>query len=346
MNNNESRKPLELFATCPQSSPVQTDSYVSRVAEVARWSERYGCKGILVYTDNSLVDAWLVSQIIIQNTEKLCPLVAVQPVYMHPYSVAKLAASFGYLYSRRIYLNMVAGGFKNDLVTFNDTTPHDKRYTRLIEYTTIIKELLVSPAPVTFEGEFYKVDKLKMTPPLSADLFPGIFISGSSDAGLAAAKALNAMAIKYPKPAKEYEAEAALDGIDSGVRVGIIARSDEAEAWEIAEQRFPEDRKGQITHQLAMKVSDSFWHQQLSQTAKHTKTDRSPYWLRPFENYKTFCPYLVGSYDQVAEELARYMTLGYMTFILDVPPSQEELRHVNVVFDRASQMQPEKGANR
>ena len=345
MNNNEPRKPLEVFATCPQSSAVQTGSYVRRVADVARWSEQYGCKGILVYTDNSLVDAWLVSQIIIENTEKLCPLVAVQPVYMHPYSVAKLVSSFAYLYGRRIYLNMVAGGFKNDLSTFNDTTPHDKRYARLIEYTTIIKELLASPAALTFEGEFYQVDKLKMTPPLATQLFPGIFISGSSDAGLTAAKILKATAIKYPKPAKECEAEALVDGIDSGVRLGIIARRDEAEAWEIAEQRFPEDRKGQITHQLAMKVSDSLWHQQLSQTAKHTKTESSPYWLRPFENYKTFCPYLVGGYDQVAEELVRYIALGYMTYILDVPPSQEELRHVNIVFDRASQMQTEEGAS-
>jgi alkanesulfonate monooxygenase len=346
MNDNGSRKILQLFATCPQSSAGQTDSYVRRVAEVARWSEQYGCKGILVYTDNSLVDAWLVSQIIIQNTEKLCPLVAVQPVYMHPYSVAKLVASFGYLYGRRIYLNMVAGGFKNDLSSFNDTTPHDKRYARLIEYTTIIKQLLADPAPVTFEGEFYKVDKLKMTPPLPAELFPGIFISGSSDAGLASAKALKATAVKYPKPAKECEAEPPLDGVDSGVRVGIIARRNESEAWEVAEQRFPEDRKGQITHQLAMKVSDSLWHQQLSQTAQHTKTDRSPYWLRPFENYKTFCPYLVGSYDHVAQELARYMTVGYVTFILDVPPSEEELHHVNMVFARASQMQIPKGVSR
>ena len=346
ITNNGSRKPLELFATCPQSSAVQTDSYVSRVAEVARWSEQYGCKGILVYTDNSLVDAWLVSQIIIQNTEKLCPLIAVQPVYMHPYSVAKLVASFGYLFGRRIYLNMVAGGFKNDLSALNDPTPHDKRYARLIEYTTIIKELLAGPAPVTFEGEFYKVNKLKMTPPLSADLFPGIFISGSSEAGLASAKAVKATAVRYPKPAKECEAELPPDGGDSGARVGIIARKAEGEAWEIAEQRFPEDRKGQITHQLAMKISDSFWHQQLSQTAKHTKTDRSSYWMRPFESYKTFCPYLVGSYDQVAEELARYITLGFRTFILDVPPDQEELYHINIVFDRASQMQTEKGANR
>jgi alkanesulfonate monooxygenase len=338
MNNKKSHKLLEVFATCPQSSAVHRDSYLRSVAEVARWSEHYGCKGILVYTDNSLVDPWLVSQIIIQNTEKLCPLVAVQPIYMHPYSVAKMAASFGYLYGRRIYLNMVAGGFKNDLTALNDTTPHDKRYARLIEYTTIIKQLLAGPEPVSFEGEFYKVDKLKMTPPLSPELFPGIFISGSSEAGIESAKAVKATAVKYPKPAKECEAESPLDGIDCGIRVGIIARGDATEAWEIAEQRFPEDRKGQVTHQLAMKVSDSFWHHQLSQTAEVVQKDRSPYWLRPFENYKTFCPYLVGSYDQVAAELVRYMTIGYMTFILDIPPSQEELQHINSAFGRASEM--------
>src|SRR6266566_3812159 len=84
---------------------------------------------MLIY--NSKLDPWLVSQIIIQNTRSLCPLVAVQPVYMHPYSVAKMLASFGYLYRRRLYLNMVAGGFKNDLIALNDTTPHDKRYQRL-----------------------------------------------------------------------------------------------------------------------------------------------------------------------------------------------------------------------
>jgi hypothetical protein len=36
--------------------------------------------------------------------------------------------------------------------------------------------------------------------------------------------------------------------------------------------------------------------------------------------------------------LARYMTLGYMTFILDVPPSQEELYHINRVFGRVDQV--------
>ncbi len=183
-----SKASIEVFSTCPYSSAVERERFLPYVVDVARWSEQAGCRGILVYTDNSTVDPWLVSQIIIQSTEALCPLVAVQPVYMHPYSVAKMVASVGHLYGRRIYLNMVAGGFKNDLAALNDTTPHDRRYDRLIEYTAVIKELLASPLGVSYEGEFYKVDKLKMTPPLSPDLSPGIFVSGSSEAGLAASK--------------------------------------------------------------------------------------------------------------------------------------------------------------
>jgi alkanesulfonate monooxygenase len=327
---------VEVFSTCPQSSAVDRDSYIQSVVEVARWSEQCGCKGILVYTDNSLVDAWLVAQIIIESTTSLCPLVAVQPVYMHPYSVAKMVSSFGYLYGRRVYLNMVAGGFKNDLLALNDTTPHDKRYDRLIEYTNIIKRLLETGSGVSHEGEFYIVDKLKMTPPLSPDLFPGIFVSGSSEAGLAAAEAMGATAIKYPKPVEEYERAFERETGDSGVRVGIITREDGDEAWRVAHERFPEDRKGQVTHQLAMKVSDSVWHKQLSDLGKKMVSENNPYWLVPFHNYKTFCPYLVGSYERVAEELSRYIRVGYKTFILDIPPNEQELHHINMAFDLAT----------
>ena len=35
-----------------------------------------------------------------------------------------------------------------------------------------------------------------------------------------------------------------------------------------------------------------------------------PYWLGPFQNYQTFCPYLVGSYDRVGAEVARYVDRG------------------------------------
>lgn len=327
---------IEVFSTCPQSTGASWRSYKQLVIDVARWSEQCGCKGILVYADNSLVDPWLVAQVIVEHTTTLCPLVAVQPIYMHPYAVAKMITTFSVLHRRKVYLNMVAGGFKNDLSALNDTTPHDKRYVRLVEYTTIIKQLLGTKQLVSYEGEFYKVYNLKMIPALPNELMPGIFVSGSSDAGLEAARVLGAIAVKYPKPAKDCSAETPVNGLKSGIRLGIIARENEDEAWEIAEQRFPEDRKGQITHQLAMKVSDSLWHKQLTKMADEVRGQRHPYWLHPFENYKTFCPYLVGSFDRVAEELRKYLALGHHTFILDVPHSREELELIEIVLERAS----------
>lgn len=325
---------VEVFSTCPHSAGLAQDLYAERVAEVARWSEEAGCTGILVYSDNSSLDPWLLSHIIIQQTKTLCPLVAIQPVYMHPYWVAKQIASLGYIYNRRVYLNMVAGGFKNDLEALNDPTPHDRRYARLIEYTTIIMRLLSNLAALTYEGDFHRVTRLKLTPSLPAALVPGVFVSGSSEAGMAAASTLCATAIKYPKPAGDEDPPP--EGpANLGIRVGIIARPDEEEAWKIAYARFPEDRKGQLTRQLASKVSDSVWHKQLSELdATPAKT---PYWLVPFQNYKVMCPYLVGSYEQVGGEMARYFNAGYRTVILDDPPDAEELRHTFAAFDAAMQ---------
>jgi len=100
---NPGPKGLEIFSTRPRSDrPGASEDYLRDVKEVARWSEQNGCKGILVYSDNSMLDPWIVSERILQVTETLCPLVAVQPIYMHPYAAAKMVATPGFLYGRGI----------------------------------------------------------------------------------------------------------------------------------------------------------------------------------------------------------------------------------------------------
>lgn len=323
---------IELFSTCPQSAGAESAEYLERVANVARWSDDAGHVGMLVYTDNGLVDPWLLAQLVLEGTESLCPLVAVQPIYMHPYSAAKMVASLAFLHNRRIFINMVAGGFRNDLLSLDDDTPHDERYDRLVEYTQIIKGLLSSTEAFSFDGVYYRLKNVKMTPPLPPELFPGITVSGSSEAGLAAARAIGATAVKYPRPPHEENGHLVDDSIRLGMRAGVIARETADEAWAVAYTRFPACRKGQLTHKLAMKISDSNWHRQLSELAEHVEQHESPYWLGPFENYKTFCPYLVGSYDTVSAELTRYMRRGFKTFILDIPWSREELAHIELAF--------------
>jgi alkanesulfonate monooxygenase len=159
-------------------------------------------------------------------------------------------------------------------------------------------------------------------------------ISGSSPAGADAARRLGAVGVRYPRPVLEEAApgDGAAGGTPQGVRVGIIARETAEEAWRVARERFPEDRRGEITHALAMKVSDSHWHRQLSEAEAGGHDESEPYWLGPFKTGRTFCPYLVGSHERVAEEVRRYVEAGVGTFVLDIPPDEEELAHTGVVL--------------
>ncbi len=333
MSEMQSRN-IRLFSTCPPSAQYQYGGdYLHKVKEVAEWSDDAGHEGILVYTDNSLVDPWQVSQVILSSTSNLAPLVALQPVYMHPYTAAKIVTTFSYLYNRRIFLNMVAGGFRNDLIALGDCIEHDDRYDRIVEYASIMKCLFDEPEPLTFTGDYFTVKNLMIKPRIPPELVPEVFVSGTSAVGIAAARKIGATSISYPgSPSGETISR----GVSAGIRIGIIAREDSREAWRIAHERYPVDRKGALTHAIARKVSDSAWYEQLSELGDGSAECSSPYWLVPFKNYKTFCPYLVGSYDEVSWEVSKYIREGFQTFILDVPPSREELHHTAVVFDGAT----------
>jgi alkanesulfonate monooxygenase len=331
------RARFEVFSACPASLGDDGRAYFNVVASVARWSEIHGCRGILVYSDNRLADPWLVSQIIVQQTRALSPLIAAQPVYMHPYALAKQVATFAYLHRRQLHLNWVAGGFKNDLESLADPTPHDRRYDRLVEYASLVRKLTAGET-VTFHGEFYRVKGLALSPRVVSQLGPAYMVSGSSEAGRAAALALGARSITCALPRGEDPGTCSGSGLEAGMRVGILARETREEAWRLALERFPPDRAGALTRAVARRVSDSEWHARLCQLAEEHAAVADPYWLVPFENYKTMCPYLVGDHEEVAGEVARYVSEGFRTFIMDEPACEDDLAHAAAVFRLAGRL--------
>ncbi|MEX0608707.1 MAG: LLM class flavin-dependent oxidoreductase [Balneolaceae bacterium] len=332
----------ELFTTTPQSVNFNEPTFADEVRKIAVQSEKNGYKGTLIYSDNRLADPWELTGFILAETTTLLPMIALQPAYMHPYTVAKKIATYGLLYGRQISLNLIAGGFKRDLEALGDHTEHDKRYQRLIEYTEIIQLLLQSKKAVSYEGEFYSINRLKLQPELPPELQPLYYLSGSSDAAKEAAQTLDAKLIEYPEPHSFYTNNSAPKATHSnGIRIGILTRTSHDEAWEDARLRFPETREGALTHQLAKKTSDSSWHKKLSDQGDEITEEEPVYWLGPFKNYNTFCPYLVGSYDEVTEEITHYLQAGCNTCILDIPVSESELKHTKHVFTQAEALIPQ-----
>jgi alkanesulfonate monooxygenase len=328
---------IRLITTCPQSKDLPREEYLTRVEQVSRWSEEAGAHGMLVYTDNGIADPWLVAQSALRATRTLSPLVAVQPLYMHPCWAAKMVATLALLQGRRVDINMVAGGFRGDLLSLGDDLEHDRRYDRLVEYAELMRLALEADEPFSYRGDYFQVENARLRPSLPRDLMPDFFVSGSSAGGLDAARRLGATAVKYPQPAREEAVPTADDDLSIGIRVGVIARSTDELAWTEAMRRFPPDRRGQITHRIAMNITDSQWHRQLSGRVDGADPSVDTYWLWPFQNYRTFCPYLVGSYERVGAELAAYLERGFRTFILDIPEAPDELGHAAEAFAAALQ---------
>ena len=330
---------MKVFTTAPPSVRFDPRSYLDRIAETARWHERSGISGMLIYTDNSLIDPWTVAQATLERTERFVPLVAVQPLYMHPMAAARKVSSLGILYGRRVALNMVTGGFVRDLAQLGDQTEHDMRYDRLTEYTSIMMALLRGET-ATFGGTYYQVEGLGLSPALHPGLIPELFLSGASEACVAAAATLGATRLSYTRPLNQFPPGPAGSG-PLGLRLGVVTRPDRRAAWDAARARFPADRRGQLAHSMARATSDSVWHRDISKVAD-TLDDAGtdPYWVFPLKNYKTFCPYLVGSYGDVARYVQGYADLGYGTLILDEPESRDDLAHTVRALQMSGQLQP------
>lgn len=254
---------------------------------MASWSEEAGCRGVLVRDDDGNVGPWLVAQVILQHTEALSPLIAVQPGSMHPYAAAKMVSSLAFLHDRRLHLYFRAG------------TVDDARTT---EYAMIMNGLLRGPGAFSFDGDYYKVSNLRMTPPLPSELFPGIVISETSP-----------VAVKTAPVARPESTSLAMEvgTATVGFGIGVIAREEEAEARRRADERFPDDHGG-------------------------PSAGNNLYWLHPFESYQTAYPYLVGSYSSVGAELGRLHIAGFGAVLVDLPPSREEFDHVGAALEEAN----------
>jgi alkanesulfonate monooxygenase len=325
---------LRLIGSCPAIGRGTSGAdYLRAVERASSRAELHGWDAVLIYADHRQVDPWLVAQVVVRVTSRLVPLVAVQPIYAHPYTIAKSIATIGHLYDRPIWLNMIAGGAPLDLESLCDSSPHDRRYDRIVEYATIIRELFSGQGVVTRSGEFYQVKHLQLLPKLRADLFPRFTISGSSAAGLEAARRLGAIAVQYLRPTCELAPTAFDGGIPHGTRLGIIARETTEAAWRTARQRYPESEDRVKLRQMTSSLSDSVWVKDLSREI--SLPTGSPYWLGPFKNLHAPCPFLVGSCREIVTELVEYVRLGIRTFLLVEPEDEEDYARISAIFSAA-----------
>ena len=312
------------------------DEYLRAVIDIARLADEYHYTGSLIHYNHLVINPWIISSIIVQQTTHHIPLIALQPASMPPLTVAKMIESVAFLFGRAVSLNIVAGAARAELEAIGDTVDHDQRYERMREYIEIIR-LLCTQENVTYRGKYYVVKDLRLKPGIPANLLPRIFVAGSSPAGIQVALDVADVVVTHPQPAalfKQHQVDQIqTTHVNLGIRLGIIARATATDAWSEATQRFPPSRKGGI-RTMMQKSSESQWIKDLAHLASEGEIYDEVFWMGAYHSGSANCPYLVGSYDQVAAYLGRYLALGVQDVLVDGPLTRDEFYHTDQAFQR------------
>lgn len=315
-----------IFAISPRTRDI--DDYWSDICKVAAFSETCRLTGVLLFTGNdTYLEPWAVTHELLRRTATISPLVAVNPIYMHPFTVAKMIASLVRLHGRKIYLNMVTGTALSHQTAMGDRLSHDERYDRLGEYIEIVKALLGSSRPLSFAGRYYQTDHLQLFPGIPVDMAPEFLLAGQSDAARRVCAATGGIAMQMLPAALE-------DGLPNvpGVHFGIVARESEDAAWKAADVLFPANQEYRALLEYSMSNTDAAWKRRMKADSERGAAAKNGYWLTPFANFQADCPYLVGSHAYLAEKLRGLVQRGVTTFVLDIPAREEEFLHLNRVL--------------
>ena len=195
---------------------------------------------------------------------------------------------------------------------------HAKRYDRLVEYIEIIHQLLTNRKPLTFDGIYYKTNNLRLPDILDKNMLPEFYIAGSSIEAQQARLKTNAGGIGMAKPIDNLQNKELNFPI---LHFGIVADQTDELAYEKMNRDFAAKYDDiEEIFELSMNNSDAVWKKKLA-----AEQEDAVFSLRPFKNLNADCPYLVGSYERVADYLNGYIQKGYNTFIIEANESELDM---------------------
>lgn len=341
--------PLELFWFLPTSGdgPYLGSEFGHRPAEfgylreIAVAADRLGFGGVLLPTGNNCLDGWITGAALAPATEHLKFLLALRPGVLTPALAARQAAALDRISNGRLLLNIVTGGLPKELAGDGILLEHDARYEQTDEFLTIWRGLFDSG--IDFHGRYLTARHARLGQFDSVQKpHPPLWFGGSSPAGIeVAARHVDTYLTWAEPPGQVAEklatarARAATFGrrLEYGLRVHLIVRETDAEAWEAADRLI--SRLSDTTIAAAQRrlheESDSIGQRRQFElhNGRRDKLEVSPnLWAGVGLVRHGVGTALVGSPQTVAARLREYQALGIGTVIASGYPHLEEAYRV------------------
>jgi alkanesulfonate monooxygenase len=315
------------------------------LSQIARAADELGYFGVLLPTGKSCEDSWVIASAMVPMTRQLRFLVAVRPGLSEPSMTARMAATLDRLSGGRVLINVVVGGDPHELRGDGVWLNHTQRYAAADEYLTVWRRMMRGET-VDFSGEYIKVEGGRLLYPPLQTPHPPLYFGGSSDAGQDVAAAHVDVYLTWGEPLADVAEKldrarqrAAARGrvLSFGIRLHVIVRETEQEAWQAAEALIRHVDDGAIeTARNAFARFDSVGQQRMTRlhNGRRDRLEISPnLWAGVGLVRGGAGTALVGNPEQVAARMQEYMALGIDRFILSGYPHLEECyRFAELVF--------------
>ncbi|WP_313353823.1 FMNH2-dependent alkanesulfonate monooxygenase [Kosakonia cowanii] len=328
--------------------------------QIAQATDRLGFSGVLIPTGRSCEDAWLVAASLIPVTQRLKFLVALRPSVISPTVAARQAATLDRLSNGRALFNLVTGSDPQELAADGVFLDHSERYEVSSEFTHIWRRLLEGDT-VDFTGKHLQVRGAKLLFPPVQQRRPPLYFGGSSDVAQDLAAEQVDLYLTWGEPPEQVKekieqvrAKAAAHGrkVRFGIRLHVIVRETNAEAWQAADRLISHLDDATIEKaQAAFARQDSIGQQRMAalHNGRRDKLEISPnLWAGVGLVRGGAGTALVGDGPTVAARINEYAALGIDSFILSGYPHLEEayrvgellFPHLDVAIPEIPQPQP------
>ncbi|MDR3177605.1 MAG: FMNH2-dependent alkanesulfonate monooxygenase [Campylobacteraceae bacterium] len=327
----------------PSSSRPVNNAYLKQIAISA---EQFGYDGVLIPTGSGHLDPFITAASLAAVTSKLKLLVALRTSATGgPTVLARQASTLDDALNGRLILNVVPGAYAEELAADGVHLNHDERYELADEFLSVYKKLL-SGETVDFKGKYFDIKNAKNLFPPVQKPYPPLYFGGSSDIGHElAAKHIDAYlswgepldAVKAKIEDVKKRAEKYGRTVRFGLRIHVIVRESEKEAWAAADRLISKlDDETIKKSQEYLSVKDSVGQQRIRDLHKGDKSKlviAPNLWAGIGLVRAGAGTALVGNPEQVAARLKEYIELGIDTFVLSSYPHFEEAaRFAELVF--------------
>lgn len=328
--------------------------------EIAQASDRLGFDGVLLPTGKNCDDPWITAAALAPLTERLRFLVALRPGVASPTHFARQAAAIDRISQGRLLVNVVSGGNAGELAGDGIFLDHDARYKHTAEFLHVYRRLLRGEK-VDLDGQHVRVRGATLEFPPVQKPNPPIWFGGSSEPALDVAGEHVDVYLTWGERLADVEEKlnavrkrAAVHGreVRFGLRIHLIVRETDQEAWEVADRLISKLPDEAIAAAQAKFANDSDSVGQKRQSALirgRTRQDLeiSPnLWAGVGLVRGGAGTALVGSPSTVAKRLREYQSLGIETIIASGYPHLEEAYKVaELLFPALGIGQPLRGAH-